>query len=72
MSGQSRGALFDSDDIVPVLIEGVLRLVWWLVRTVISLVLFAVRVPSSPSRPPSWSRSVSPTGGPSPSGRPWP
>lgn len=45
MSGQSRGALFDSDDIVPVLIEGVLRLVWWVVRTVVALVLFAVRVP---------------------------
>lgn len=45
MSGQSRGALFDSDDIVPVLIEGVLRLAWWAVRTVISLVVFAVRVP---------------------------
>lgn len=45
MSGQSRGALFDSDDIVPVLIEGVLRLVWWGVRTVVALVVFAVRVP---------------------------
>jgi S-DNA-T family DNA segregation ATPase FtsK/SpoIIIE len=45
MSGQSRGALFDSDDIVPVLIEGVLRLVWWVVRTVVALVVFAVRVP---------------------------
>lgn len=45
MSGQSGGALFDSDDIVPVLIEGVLRLVWWVVRTVVSLVLFALRVP---------------------------
>ena len=46
MSGQSRGALFDSDDIVPVLIEGVLRLVWWVVRTVFALVVFAVRVPA--------------------------
>jgi S-DNA-T family DNA segregation ATPase FtsK/SpoIIIE len=46
MSGQSRGALFDSDDIVPVLIEGVLRLVWWVLRTVIALVVFAVRVPT--------------------------
>lgn len=45
MSGQSRGALFDSDDIVPVFIEGVLRLVWWVVRTVFALVVFAVRVP---------------------------
>ncbi|SES45759.1 DNA segregation ATPase FtsK/SpoIIIE, S-DNA-T family [Pedococcus cremeus] len=45
MGGQSRGALFDSDDIVPVLIEGVLRLVWWVVRTVVALVVFAVRVP---------------------------
>jgi S-DNA-T family DNA segregation ATPase FtsK/SpoIIIE len=46
MSGQSRGALFDSDDIVPVLIEGVLRLMWWAVRTVVALVVFAVRVPT--------------------------
>ncbi|TQJ52228.1 FtsK/SpoIIIE domain-containing protein [Phycicoccus sp. SLBN-51] len=45
MSGQSRGALFDCDDIVPVLIEGVLRLVWWVLRTVFALVVFAVRVP---------------------------
>ncbi|MDF2091087.1 FtsK/SpoIIIE domain-containing protein [Knoellia sp. 3-2P3] len=45
MSGQSRGALFDSDDIVPVLIEGVLRLAWWAVRTAVALVVFAVRVP---------------------------
>jgi S-DNA-T family DNA segregation ATPase FtsK/SpoIIIE len=45
MSGQSRGALFDSDDIVPVLIEAVLRLVWWVVRTAVALVVFAVRVP---------------------------
>jgi S-DNA-T family DNA segregation ATPase FtsK/SpoIIIE len=45
MSGQSRGALFDSDDIVPVLIEGVLRFVWWVVQTVAALVVFAVRVP---------------------------
>jgi S-DNA-T family DNA segregation ATPase FtsK/SpoIIIE len=45
MSGQSRGALFDSDDLVPVLIEGVLRLVWWVVRTAVALAVFAVRVP---------------------------
>lgn len=46
MSSQSRGALFDSDDAVAVIIEATLRTLWWVVRTAFALVVFAVRIPA--------------------------
>lgn len=46
MSSQSRGALFDSDDAVAVIIEATLRTVWWVVRTAFAVVVFTVRIPA--------------------------